>query len=226
MLKIFCEGIGDQVFIADFIESQFPIRFERIQEAKGPRSLVIRNDEIEIVPIDGCKKINNIVIKQLFTNNTELGGKNLLIFDADFTGVNGNNGFNNCNNTIENLKKHEKYPIDFFHFLWPDNTNDGLFENLLEKIIPNEKLSVINCIESSQTCLKALSGQHQIKVPGVKEKINSYLHLFSQSTKLIDRRYNSDFWHLSPSECGELQMFKEFLSAHLNLDESSQLILS
>lgn len=215
MLKIFCEGIGDQIFIADFIESQFPIVFDRIQGTNGAQSLLIRNDEVEIIPIDGCKKINNLIVKQLFTNNSELGGRNLLIFDADYTGINGNNGFNNCNNTIENLKKHEKYPIDFFHFLWPDNTNDGLFENLLEKIIPSEKLSVIHCIESNLTCLTALSTQHQIKVPGIKEKINAYLHLFSQSTKLIDRRYNSDFWHLDPKICAELQIFKEFLSTHL-----------
>ena len=220
MLKIFCEGIGDQVFIADFIEAQFPITFDRIQEANGAKSLLIRNNEIEIIPIDGCKKINNLVVKQLFTNNTELGGKNLLIFDADYTGINGNNGFGNCNNTIENLKKHEKYPIDFFHFLWPDNTNDGLFENLLEKIIPSEKLSVIHCIESNITCLTALSAQHPIKVPGIKEKINAYLHLFSQSTKLIDRRYNSNFWHLDPTICTELQIFKEFLSTHLNIGTS------
>lgn len=215
MLKIFCEGIGDQVFIADFIETHFPVKFERIQESKGAQSLLIRNDSIQIIPIDGCKKIHNLVVKQLFTNNTELGGKNLLIFDADFTGINGNNGYENCSTTIENLKNHDKYPIDFFHFLWPDNANDGLFENLLEKMIPNEKKSVVQCIESHLHCLTSLSTTQPIKVPGVKEKISTYLHLFSQKTKLIDRRYNSGFWRLDPNECAELQIFKDFLSAHL-----------
>lgn len=214
MLKIFCEGIGDQIFIADFIESQFQIQFDRVIDRKT-NSVSIKNENIEIIPIDGCKQIKKIVIKQLFVNNSELGGKNILIFDADYTGVNGNNGFENCNIMIENLKEHQSNPIEFSHYLWPNNKDDGLFENLLDKIIPTDKYCVVGCLESNLSCLNLLKEQHSIKVPGIKEKINSYLHLFSQPTKLIERSYKNDFWHLDTTICEELSFFKSFLKDHL-----------
>ncbi|WP_025146055.1 DUF3226 domain-containing protein [Pedobacter jeongneungensis] len=216
MLNIFCEGIGDQLFIADFIESHFPIILERTYEKfNNDKVLVIKNATIEIIPINGCKQINKLVIKDLFVNNTERGGKNLLIFDADYTGINGNNGFTNCNTMIENLKKHPTQPIEFIHFLWPDNKNDGLFENLLEKLIPNDKIEIVRCIESNLECLTVLKHIHDIKVPGIKEKISSYLHLFSQSTKVMDRSYKSIFWNLSLENCNELLDLKIFFEQNL-----------
>lgn len=216
MLKIFCEGIGDQIFIADFIECQFEIKFDRnIDRLGGSNLLTIKNEQIEIIPIDGCKKINKVIIKQLFINNSDVGGKNILIFDADYTGINGNNGFQNCNVMIDNLKKNQTNPMEFSHYLWPNNKDDGLFEDLLEKIIPKDKYPVIKCLESNLSCLNSLKEQHVIKVPGIKEKINSYLHLFAQSTKLIERNYNNDFWHLDTSSCEELLAFRQFLFQHL-----------
>lgn len=214
MINIFCEGIGDQVFIADFIESHFNVTFQRTlrQDLKG---LTIENERIKVIPIDGCKKINKTAIKQLFINNTELGGKNILIFDADYTGINGNNGFANCSKMIESLKSNEKTPLDFVHYLWPNNGEDGFFEDLLEKIIPDDKYAVVSCLESNTSCLKLLKESLSIRIPTIKEKINSYLFLFNQSTKLTERTYKNEFWHLSNADCKELLLFKDFLGIHL-----------
>jgi len=219
MLKIFCEGIGDQVFIADFLEIHFGITFERVINDNGTnKSLSIKNKDIEIEPINGCKNIHQLVIKKKFIDNTEMGGTNILIFDADYEGINGNNGIVNCSVMIEALKVHPKYPIEFVHFLWPNNETDGLFENLLEKLIPGEKHQVIKCLESHHSCLGALKANLPIKVPGIKEKLNSYLHLFKQPTQLDKRTYKNDFWHLDVSVCSELQIFKYFLAKFITSD--------
>lgn len=217
MLKIFCEGVSDQVFIADFIEFHFNVHFERTIEKKGGQpSISIRNSEIEITPIDGCTNIHQLVIKKMFIDNTELGGTNLLVFDSDYTGVNGNNGFSNCLTMIEGLKNNNENPILFHHFLWPNNKEDGLFEDLLGKMIPEEKYCVMECIETHLSCLASLKSHLPIKVPGIKDKINSYLYLFNQSTKQVERTYKNDFWHFDTAKCADLLVFKEFLLGFIN----------
>ena len=93
MKKIFCEGIGDQIFIADFIEYHFDIIFQRDYNKKNDK-IKVHNAEIEIISIDGCTKIREQIYKEQFIDNTEKGGVNIIIFDADYKDLgNGNNGF-------------------------------------------------------------------------------------------------------------------------------------
>jgi hypothetical protein len=214
MIKIFCEGIGDQIFIADFIEAHFQIVFEREIKKKGIK-VDIKNSKIEIIPIDGCANINKDFIKQQFVNNTEIGGYNILIFDADYTGISGNNGYENCITMIHNLRNHQTLPIVFEHFLWPNNKSDGVFENLLEKLIPVDKREVISCLESNSHCLNILKEKLEIRVPTIKEKLSSYLYLFNQPTNVHQRSYINDCWHLRIEECEELLDFKNFLSPYI-----------
>ncbi|MCW8313503.1 hypothetical protein K7A41_19910 [Sphingobacterium sp. InxBP1] len=226
MLKIFCEGIGDQVFIADFIEIHFGVAFERtIGNDTRKKAISIKSSDIEIIPIDGCKNIHQLIIKKQFMDNTEMGGKNLLIFDADYSGVNGNNGVLNCVTMIENLKSHPEHPIEFSHFLWPNNESDGLFENLLEKLIPEENKILIQCLESNVSCLNSLKSMLPIKVPGIKEKINSYLHLFNQPTQLERRTYKNSFWQLDVATCNELKILRDFLEKFIPFDMDSGKLL-
>lgn len=218
MIKIFCEGIGDQIFIADFLEIIFDLKFDReLPNKKSIDKITIKNENIEIIPIDGCKNIKLDVIKDYFINNSEVGGKNILIFDADVTNVNGNNGFTNCNRMVEELKNHPEKPIVFDHYLWPNNQNDGLFEDLLIKIIPNKNLPVIDCISSHQDCLRSLGENLELNVPGIKEKISYYLHMFKQESKASKRRFNNAFWCLDVSKCDDLLSFKNFMEQMLNV---------
>lgn len=218
MIKIFCEGIGDQIFIADFIESIFEVRFTRETSLKNKDKIIIKNEKIEIIPIDGCKKIKQDIFKDLFINNSDIGGKNILIFDADFTNVNGNNGFVNCSRMVEELKNHPEKPIIFEHYLWPNNQDDGLFEDLLIKIIPDKHLPVIKCISSHQECLSSLHDLN-INVPGIKEKISYYLYMFNQDSKASKRRFNNEYWCLDINKCEELLNLKKFLTNTIDFEK-------
>jgi hypothetical protein len=105
---------------------------------------------------------------------------------------------------IETLKSNKEAPIIFDHFLWPDNIGDGFFEDLLIKIIPEEKSQVINCIESHLTCLTSLQSHLTIKIPGIKEKIGFYLNTFQQPSQVSKRQYNNEFWMVDIAKSTEL----------------------
>lgn len=116
---------------------------------------------------------------------------------------------------IESLKNHEKTPIEFEHFLWPDNTNDGFFEDLLDKLIPKHKVEIVDCIKSHITCLGYVEKNHNITVPGIKEKINFYVHLHNHPSKLVERSYKNEIWSIDTNICMELASLKTFITKYL-----------
>ena len=167
MKKIFFEGIGDQIFIADFIEYHFDIIFQRDYNKKNDK-IRVHNAEIEIISIDGCSKIRKQIYKEQFIDNTEKGGVNIVVFDADYKNIgNGNNGFQSCCQKLDDLKKE----LTFEYFLWPNHENDGYLEDVQKNMIPKSKLPIINCMDSHFSCLDSLRGEHNLLEFGDKAKI-------------------------------------------------------
>lgn len=215
MIKIFCEGIGDKIFLADFIESYYNIVFER-KYTKKEHVEIFYQDKIEIEDIEGCANIHLDLYKNKFKNNTEISGKNILIFDADYTKNNGNNGYESCIRKLNAIKEHEVFPIEFEHYLWPNNTTDGYFEDLLVDIINIKNKPILDCIESNIHCLTELSKTLNFNVPDDKAKINYYLHMFNQKTKPGERNYKDiEFWSLDCNIHQPLKKLKDFFDIHL-----------
>src|SRR4051794_36754286 len=93
---IFCEGITDQVFIADCLEYFFGINIIKRANPKDKHKLKITlGQESEIIDIEGCSKLSNKFYLDLLKDNSEEGGVNIIIFDADSAGS-GNNGFHSA----------------------------------------------------------------------------------------------------------------------------------
>jgi len=115
-VKIFVEGIADVKFLKDYIYHLLP-NFELASEA--------------VIDTGGWTNINSQKekgesIQNQMRQNTDNGGHNVVIFDAD-------KDFDNRNQEINAWKS--KYNLSFELFLFPDNHSVGALEDLLENII-------------------------------------------------------------------------------------------
>src|SRR4051812_1286951 len=115
-IKIFCEGVTDQIFIADCLETFYNIPTTRnIKKSSTKNGIKEEKLEIkfhehgEIIEVGGCDKLSNKLYLSMLEDNGDLGGVNIIIFDADFTEQgNGNKGFNACVQKLENMKTNSK----------------------------------------------------------------------------------------------------------------------
>ena len=67
---------------------------------------------------------------EMLRANTDAGGKNMVVFDADTADNNG--GFEKRKADL--LAKRDELGLKFDLFLWPDNSRDGDVEVLMEDI--------------------------------------------------------------------------------------------
>jgi hypothetical protein len=207
---IFCEGVTDQVFIADCLEIFYLAKVNR-EEDKANRGR-LKFDRGEIKEINGCDNLKLQINIDRLKDNSEKGGINLVIFDADEKGR-GNNSFINAVLSLNGIKKHHQ--VDFDFYLWPNHTEDGAVENLLRQLIQPNRESIMRCIENHQKCLKD-TGFNDLRQVNGKDLIRYYLHTNSvDKTEGRNLDYkNTLFWNLNPKDIPDLQKFKNFLDQY------------
>lgn len=172
--------------------------------------------EIEVHKVGGWNTIDSPsgeVYRNNMTRNSS--GKNFIIFDADADPV---------QRTKEILAWKQKYGIDFELFLFPNNSDPGTIETLLEGVINPANQCVIDCWHEYE---RNLEKQHvawktppQPTCPSEKSKIYGYLEALVGTTKTEKGRIkdqNRDFtvsehWDLNAKA---IQPLKAFLTAHL-----------
>lgn len=159
-IRIFVEGDGDDLFLKKYLNHlQLPT--------------------IEIVPTGGYTKLHIETVTNQFLANTDAGGINLLIFDADTPETNG--GFAVRKQYLEDKKT--QLGITFETFLLPDNQNDGIFENLLEKIVFPENQFILDCFDTYTSCLETNRAKRELRLPALKSKIYAYWEIMPKSNK-------------------------------------------
>lgn len=213
-IKIFCEGITDQIFIADCIELFYTIKTTREIIKEGVK--ISFDNGGEIIEVGGCSKLTNDLYIQKMRDNIVLDGINLVIFDADYSNVvngtrkiSGNNGFNSCEQKLKNIGS--RYKVDFSYMIWPDNESDGEIEDLLISLIPESKNPILDCIKNHQNCLEN-SGIQEIRIPELKDTLGYYLHTLIQDSRAGKRNYKDiQFWEMNLESNPKLKIFKEFL---------------
>lgn len=216
---IFCEGVTDQVFIADCLESIFNITIikekNRLKNKKIDIKFNTPDFKGKIIDIGGCSKLRtNEVLHGRMQDNTEEGGHNIVIFDADYKGKeNGNKGITNCRKRLNSIKTSKN--IEFDYYIWPNDENDGEIETLLKSLIPSNKKPIFKCIEDHQNCLENL-GIDNLKHVDLKTEIGFYLHISNQPSEARKRDYKSkEFWNLDYENNDSLKKFIEFMQAIL-----------
>lgn len=172
--------------------------------------LGIEKNLYEIVCVDGKDNLKNC--RNKFAENTIEGGRNLVVFDADFPKTNG--GFQTRRSDLLEQLKEMGAEADLF--LFPNNADDGIFENLLENLMLAEKhKQLLDCYHDYELCL----GKDYV-APNTKGKVFTYISSQkglsnTQRNKLGSGQWlfdNSLYWNL---DCDYLRPFKEFLLTYL-----------
>jgi hypothetical protein len=171
-------------------------------------SLIGKSNEVELIGTDGYTNIEKYAT-QLERYST-IGDKNLVIFDADYKFTNG--GFVQRNGYLQSLKT--KYNIQFDLFLYPDNQNDGLFEDLLEQITTSQHNCLLQCFGGYQNCISSNNNAGQYQLPIQKTKMYAYIDTmtktqaqkaaFTKGDWFFD---NPDYWDFYHSALDPLKNF-------------------
>lgn len=174
------------------------------------------NVEIEVQVVGGWTTIDSSsgeVYRNFMKRNA--AGKNLIIFDADADPV---------QRKADILAWKQKYNIDFELFLFPNNSEPGSVETLLEGIINPANQCIIDCWHGYERNLReqqiAWKNPPEPTCPSEKTKIYGYLESLVGSTKSEKEKIkdpNRDFtiqehWDLKAQA---IQPLKNFLITHL-----------
>ena len=184
---IFVEGDADLKFVTDFVKLRFDYLLKR---------------GVEIQETGGKDSLHRYTTR--FQESTDLGLTNLLIFDA-------NGSFDTRKTDLS--KKTVDLKISFESFLFPNDSDSGDLEVLLENIVNPDYKQILPCFVKFQDCLKSLD-KPQIKVPDRKAKVFLYASVLSsnEEAKEVNRNYmNLALWNL---ESDYLKPLFDFLSPY------------
>lgn len=140
--------------------------------------------------------------------------KNCLIFDADTELTDG--GFAKRRDYLLEIKK--RLNLDFDLFLYPNNRDDGIFENLLEMIVTEKHRCVISYFKEYEQKLresKDVDGNCPYEAPDQKARMYAYISAFKRSLRekeIFKNRkdwsfLNPEYWNLDSEELKPLVEF-------------------
>ena len=160
---IIVEGEADKKFMEDYYHHLFQV--------SAPKNSIIHTG--------GYKKLADEVILRQMQMNTDQGGVNLVIFDAD-------DDYKTRWEELSSLK--EQYGVEFELFLFPNNQDAGALEDLLENIINLNNRPILDCWENYEEELRRLEIPGRtpppLTTPAKKTKIYGYLEaLLGESKK-------------------------------------------
>jgi hypothetical protein len=207
--KIFVEGDADKIFIRDIFKLWYKIELSSIQL-----------NEFVII-CDGYSQIEKQKdqFKQTEQGQKREGGKNLVIFDADYVGGEAEHGIENKRKYLESIKN--DLSIEFEVFLFPDNQKDGTLETILESCINPKHKGIIDCWYALEECIKSKGGY---TIPADKSKIYVYLECLhgksrAEKNKIKDQKRDftlNEDWLIDCNNNPFLERLKSFFDEHLN----------
>ena len=194
MIKIFIEAQKKQTseyhFMDDFLG----------------RTLGIPQEEYEIVPANGWTNLKNL--SSALRLNKINGDKNLIIFDADRSDNDG--GFKKREKEITTILHEMK--TDAQLFLFPNNRDDGTFEDLLKNIMVHENHErFFDCYNDYTACL----GEDYVH-PNLKGEVFTYISSMKTLPNKIRRSLGNGDWQFTNKEYWNLKSdylfpLKEFI---------------
>lgn len=209
MVKIFIEGESKKVPESAFLHA--------ILDNMG-----ISEENYEFMHTGGYTNLLNDSLTniEMMRANTDAGGKNIVVFDADSEANNG--GFTKRQEEL--LRGRDELGLDFDLFLWPDNQSDGDVEVLMECIARKDLYpEFFDCFGKFEHCIsqrKKDGGASFYTIPNRKGKLHTYFNsLPISNTK--KKKFGSGEWRWSDPEIWDLNSeslvpLKEFLSKFLH----------
>lgn len=209
MVNIFIEAKDTKTPEAEFLRAIL----NRLDIPVEAYSLKPTNGYTNLMDSDNAANINAMRV------NTDVGEKNLVVFDAD--SVNNNGGLEKRRDQL--LQKKEELGLEFELFLWPDNSNDGDVEILMESIARKDFYpEFFDCFGKYECCIsrrKDYDGKQFYSTPNRKGKLHTYFTSLPISKTKKDK-VGSGLWQWNNPEIWDLDSdsltpIKEFLKKHL-----------
>ncbi len=198
---IIVEGEADKRFFEDYYHHLF--------HEKTPAGSIMHPGKDS--DTGGYMKLRKEDSINALRQNTDAGGKNIVIFDAD----------EDCEaRRKELLAIQEEFGVQFELFLLPNNKDAGELEDTLEQIINPNNQPVMDCWDTYEGELEKVriptKTPPTLTIPAKKTKIYAYLETLlgkSRSQKKLikdaNRNYeNTEHWNL---DAEYLESLKEFL---------------
>lgn len=183
-ILIYGEGQEDKMFLLDFIHCRF-----------GADKIYFQVDATN-------SKTKIPKVEQQLRENTDAGGINIIIFDAD-------NDFNKAKDDILNIKNNLNLEFDIF--LFPDNQNVGQFETLLMQICPPENLPFFDCWKSFYDCTNQLVNKKSSLYSKTESQCYCEIYLDKSVVRKIEKKkidyLDSDAWNLNYPSLEPLYLF-------------------
>ncbi len=190
-----------------FIEAEHEKTSEYVFLDTLIQNLGFTQEQYTIICVGG--KTNLVKAANKFKENTLEGGKNLIVFDADTpaTGC----GFQTTMQRIRQELQNNGMQADGI-FLFPNNADDGIFENLLEQLMQKEIHSRwIDCYNDYETCLG-----DQYLTPDLKGKLHTYISAQKTLSNTKRKKLGKGQWQFNDTrywnlDASALQPLKDFL---------------
>ena len=202
---IIVEGEADKKFFENYYHHLF--------HEKAPTGSIMHPGKDD--DTGGYTKLRKEDAINALKQNTDAGGKNLVIFDADDDGE---------SRRMELLAIKEEFGVEFELFLLPNNKDAGELEDMLEQIINPANKPVMDCWATYEGELEKVRIPSKtpptLTIPAKKTKIYAYLETLlgkSRSQKKLikdpNRNYeNTQHWDL---DAKYLEPLKEFILNNL-----------
>lgn len=175
--------------------------------------------DVDFICTDGIGNLFNETITNQMRQAQAMGDQVLILIDADTTAT--GYGFVKRKANIENDM--QKLQISFPYFIYPNNQDDGILENLMESLARRDLHKIFfDCFEDYEKCVSGVKdkdGQPLYNTPNLKGKLHTYINAQKLSNKLQKRFGSGDwlfnninYWDLNS---GALQPLKDFFSTNL-----------
>lgn len=219
IVNIYAEGIGDIIFIGQFITKHFKFKFNyelgRLQAKSEEKDGILLNIRVfDPAGREGGidkKKITNL-INEIRDVNIPTGIESIIIMDTDTSNHRQPPGSFKLRNDHLN---HLKNKAHFDHFLIPNNSLDGNLESLLDNIISENGKAFYKCLASYVECLKLLGKDES--PPGLegttdfdKTRMDWYVYMMGKkdSSTSSNRDYMlAELWDLESDALNPLKNF-------------------
>ena len=203
--QIIVEGDADKKFFEDY--------YHHIVGEKAPKGSITHPGKGS--KTGGYQKLKSEDAIGAMRQNTDLGGINLVIFDAD-EDIEARRA--------ELLAIKEEFGVEFELFLLPNDKDAGALEDLLEKIISPANQPVMDCWQTYEGELEKVriptKTPPTLTIPAKKTKIYAYLETLLGKSKAqkelvkdAKRNYeNTLHWNL---DAEYLEPLKEFMDKNI-----------
>ena len=199
---IIVEGDADKKFIKDYCHHLF--------QTVPPKDSIIHTGDLINCITGGYKGLAKEINLQQMRMNSDQGGVNLVIFDAD-------DDYEARWKELSSIK--ERDGVEFELFLFPDNRDAGALEDMLENIINTRNRPILDCWENYEKELVQLQIEGRtpppLTTPAKKTKIYGYLEALlgeskneKKKIKEKERDYeNTLHWDLNAEYLERLKVF-------------------